>query len=105
MLRGDQTEDSPQVLFKKIPQRKVPGFVADRMLDLLLSDKKEVREHTCMALTVMAGFAAGCEMLVTNTTFLENLAAVIEDDYAAVRMKAATLLEMVVSNWMGTIIQ
>lgn len=72
-----------------------------RMLDLLLSDNKEIRECTCMALRVMAGHAKGAELLATNTKFLENLAAVIEDLCPAVRIKAAALLETLTNNWMG----
>lgn len=71
------------------------------MIDLLRSVSKEVRECICMALTVLAGLADGAEMLVKNTTFLENLAAVIEDPIPAVRMKAAALLSMLTRSWMG----
>lgn len=71
------------------------------MVDLLLSDSKEIRESTCMALTVMARLADGAEMIVTNTKFLENLAAVLEDMSPEVRIKAAGLLETLTSNWMG----
>lgn len=71
------------------------------MIDLLLSDSKEIRESTCMALTVIARLADGAEMIVTNTKFLENLASVLEDMSPAVRIKAAGLLETLTSNWMG----
>lgn len=74
------------------------------MIDLLQANSKEVRERICMALTVLAELADGAEMLVLNTTFLENLAAVIEDPFPAVRIKAAALLEMLTRNWMCNIL-
>lgn len=54
-----------------------------------------------MALAVLGRQSDGAEMLLKSTTFLENLAAVIEDLSPAVRIKAATLLEILTKNWMG----
>lgn len=75
--------------------------IPQRMFDLLLSKSKEIRECCLMALSIMVGLADGREILVNNRTFLENLAAVIEDPSPAVRVKAATLMEMVSKTWMA----
>lgn len=75
--------------------------IPQRMIDLLMSKNTEVRERTCMTLIIMAGMADCCEMLVKNVKFLENLATVIEDISPVVRIKAATLLEMLARNWMA----
>lgn len=56
-----------------------------------------------MALTVLSGHSDGAQVLLRSTIFLENLAMVIEDPSPAVRIKAATLLEMLTKNWMGNI--
>lgn len=75
--------------------------IPQRMIDLLLSKSEEVRERACMVLTTLAGMADACEMLVKDVKFLENLADVIEDISPVVRIKAATLLEMLTRNWMA----
>lgn len=84
------------------PSQIVFVFIC-RMINLLRSNSEVVRESICMGLTVLAGLADGAEMLLKCPTFLENLAAVIEDPFAGVRIKAAALLEMLTKNWMGII--
>lgn len=75
--------------------------IPQRMIDLIVSNNEHIRECTLMALGVMTGLADVCNVLVNNTTFLENLAAVIEDIFPAVRMKAAVLMEMLSKQWMA----
>lgn len=71
------------------------------MVDLLNEDDPVLREATCMALTVLAGCVDGRMAMVKNSDFISMLSLLVEDDVAAVRIKAAALLEMLTRFWPG----
>lgn len=66
--------------------------VPDRMADLLVHHEADIRERTCMALTIVSGLADGKAAVVQNKTILGNLARLLNDSEAAVRFKAAECL-------------
>lgn len=71
------------------------------MADLLSQPNPSVREVTCLALTTIAGLSDGKTAIVNNSLILNNLIKLLEDTKAAVRIKAAALLEMLAATWMS----
>lgn len=73
--------------------------VPDRMADLLVHPMPDIRERTCMALTIIGGLADGKAAIVRNRTILKNLARLLDDEEDAVRMKAAACLFRISEFW------
>ncbi|KAI4459361.1 rtdr1 [Holotrichia oblita] len=73
--------------------------VPDRMADLLVHDEPDIRERTCMALTIVSGLADGKAAIAQNKTILGNLSCLLNDSEAAVRLKAAECLYMLSEFW------
>ena len=72
------------------------------MADMLVHNDPVIRERVCMALSVLGGLADGRTAIVHNAKILTNLSLLIDDPEEAVRMKAATCLEMVARFFLGT---
>lgn len=70
------------------------------MTDLIVNENPAIRERTCMALTAIACLADGKDAIVKNYHLLVNLVHAVDDVDAAVRIKAASCLEMCSRNWM-----
>lgn len=76
-------------------------FNQKRMADLLSHQNPSVREVTCLALTTIAGLSDGKTAIINNRLIVDNLILLLEDTEADVRIKAASLLEMLAATWMS----
>nr|XP_022918801.1 radial spoke head 14 homolog [Onthophagus taurus] len=86
----------------KNPERGAEAItlrVPDRITDLLNHENPVIRERACMVLAVLAELADGKEAIVRHPKLLYYLALTLDDVENAVRIKAATVVEVVSDFW------